>query len=129
MKLALKITSATIFLLVLAYFILRVWIGGSVKENIAIAKDIYHGTAEDALIEMLQDESISTNDKTHIAVWTLGQLHSEKALPLLKELYMEDPEGKTCYGNHDTEICQYELFKAIEAIEGKMLFSFAHLNK
>lgn len=129
MKLALKITSAGIFLLVIAYFGLRAWIGGSVKENIAIAKDIYLGTAEDALIEMLLDESISTNDKTHIAVWTLGQLHSEKALPLLKELYINDPEGKICYGNHDTEVCQYELFKAIEAIDGKMLFSYAHLNK
>ena len=108
---------------------LYIWMENSVEDNIELVKMKYPGSAEDALIAFLKDESNSTNDKTHIAVWTLGQLHSEKALPLLKELYMDDPEGKTCYGNHDTEICQYELFKAIGAIEGKMLFSFGHLNK
>lgn len=129
MKLAFKIVGTGVLLVVVGYFILKIWIGGSVKENIAYAKDIYQGTAEEALVSMLKDNSISANDKTHIAVWTLGQLHSEKALPLFKELYKDDPEGKTCYGNHDNEICQYELYKAIESIEGKMLFSFARLNK
>lgn len=129
MKLALKITSAIVLLIVISYFSMRIWIGGSVKENISYAQDIYQGTAEDALIEMLIDETISTNDKTHIAVWTLGQLHAEKALPLLKKLYKNDPEGETCYGNHDYEICQYELYKAIEAIEGSKFFTHARLNK
>ena len=129
MKLALKIAGTGVFLVVVAYFILRIWIGGSVKENIAYAKDIYQGTAEEALVSMLKDNSISANDKTHIAVWTLGQLHSEKALPLFKELNRDDPEGKTCYGSHDNEICQYELYKAIEAIEGSKFFTHARLNK
>ena len=129
MQLALKIAGTGVFLVVIAYFILRIWIGGSVKENIAYAKDIHQGTAEEALIAMLRDNAISTNDKTHIAVWTLGQLHSEKVLPLFKELYKDDPEGKTCYGNHDNEICQYELYNAIEAIEGSKFFTHARLNQ
>jgi len=103
--------------------------GNSVKDNIACAQVIYHGTAEEALIAMLLDEKMPTNEKTHIAVWTLGQLQAEKALPLLKELYLDDAEGKTCYGKHEMVICQYEIYKAIEAIEGNMLFSFAYLNK
>jgi hypothetical protein len=69
------------------------------------------------------------NDKTHIAIWTLGQLRSEKALPVLRNLYKDDPEGNSCYGRHDSVICQYELYKAIRSIEGNTLISFAHLNK
>lgn len=108
---------------------LHVWMERSIKENIEIAKQQYTGTAEEALIAFLLDEKAETNDKTHIAIWTLGQIKSENALPVLKALYKDDSEGETCFGKHDTLICQYEIYKAIEAIEGKMLFSFAHLNK
>lgn len=129
MKLAMKIGGFGVVILIIGYFALRFWIGTSVEDHIAIAKALFPGTSEDALIEMLQDESVSINDKTHVAIWTLGQIQSEKALPILKELYNDDPEGETCYGKHDKFICQYEIYKAIEAIEGKMLFSFAYLNK
>jgi len=96
---------------------LYIWIGSSVKENIAFAQARYPGAAEDALLALLQDDDALTNDKTHIAVWTLGQIKSEKALPLLKELYRDDPEGETCFGKHNEMICQYEIYKALEAIE------------
>ena len=129
MKSLLKITSFFVLILVLAYFILKVWTGDSVRDNIAYAQGKYHGKADEGLIAMLLDEKIPTNDKTHIAVWTLGQLQAEKALPLLKKLYLDDPDGETCYGKHDQVICQYEIYKAIEAIEGNMLFSFAYLNQ
>lgn len=109
--------------------VLRTLMEQKVKSNIELAKAQYPGNAEDALIAFLSDTSQTTNDKTHVAIWTLGQLRSEKALPLLKELYKEDPKGKTCYGKHDSVLCQYEIFKAIEAIKGKQLFSFAKLNK
>jgi len=118
-----------VLILVLAYFILKVWTGDSVKDNIAYAQGKYHGKADEALIAMLFEEKIPTNDKTHIAVWTLGQLQVDEALPLLKELYLDDPDGETCYGKHDQVICQYEIYKATEAVEGNMLFSFAYLNQ
>lgn len=105
------------------------WMESSVKENIEIAKQHYTGTAEGALIAFLLDEKAESNEKTHIAIWTLGQIKSEKALPVLKALYKDDPEGETCFGKHDSVICQYEIYKAIEVIEGKMLFSHAHLNR
>ena len=62
-------------------------------------------------------------------ILTLGQVRSQKALPFLMELYRDDPEGGSCYGRHEELLCQYEIHKAIEAIEKGSLFSYARLNK
>jgi hypothetical protein len=96
---------------------LWLWIDRDVKKNIAIAQKLHPGTPEDALIAFLQDSTISPNNQTQVAVWTLGQIRSQKALPVLKALYKDDPEGKTCHGRHNVVICQYGLHKAIMAIE------------
>lgn len=109
--------------------LLNRFIGKDVKENIAMAKSQYPGSAEDALIAFLDDDANSMIQRTHLAVWTLGQIRSEKALPILRKLYNDDPEGATCFGKHHKVICQYELHKAIEAIEHRRLFSYARLNK
>ena len=108
---------------------LHTWIGSDVKENIRIAKSMYPGNAEDALIAYLQDGSNDPEKRTHLAVWTLGQIRSEKALPILKELYINDPEGATCYGKHHQMICQYELHKAIKSIEHRRRVSHASQNE
>ena len=105
-----------------------IWIDNDVKENITIVKQQYPGTTEDALISFLLDEKKSYYDRTHTAVWTLGQVRSEKALPILKEYYKNDPEGNTCYGRHDSELCQYEIHKAIIAIEKGWMFTHARLK-
>ncbi|MCK5465652.1 MAG: HEAT repeat domain-containing protein [Bacteroidales bacterium] len=109
--------------------VLQIWIGSSVKQNIKLAQQKYHGTAEDALISYMIDENISPEGRTHEAIWTLGQIRSEKALPYLMELYKDDPKGKTCYGKHGKMLCQYEIHKAIVAIERRGLISYARLNK
>jgi hypothetical protein len=96
---------------------LRILISHSVRENITIAENHYPGSAEDALIAYLSDTANSTDDRTKIAIWTLGQTRSTKALPYLQELYNEDPEGRTCKGRHDSVLCQRELHKAIASIE------------
>ena len=111
------------------YLTLHVWIRDSVKDHIQLAQQKYSGSAEDALISFLLDESSSPKERTHKAIWTLGQIRSEKALPLLKDLYKDDTEGKTCYGRHDAELCQYEIHKAIRAIERRSLIAYARLNK
>ena len=113
----------------------QILIGNGIKENISIAKKEYPGKAENALLAYLADSTRSQRDRTQIAVWTLGQIRSRKALPILNSLYKNDPEGKTC--RHDSELCQYEIHKAIVSIESnwmgakeKNVFgSWARLNK
>lgn len=100
----------------------------SVVNNISIAQEMYQGNAEDALIAFLQDSSNSCNDRSHIAIWTLGQIKSGKALPIIKALYLDDPSGVTCNGRHDSVICQRVLHNAIVAIESKKELH-ADLNK
>lgn len=131
-------TGLSLAVLTLAIFgSLLIWIGHDIKENIEIAKKEYPGKAEDALLAYLADSTISPRERTHIAIWTLGQIKSRKALPVLRELYKNDPEGTICKGRHNTELCQYEIHKAIVSIEHKWagtkekswFGSFARLNK
>ena len=100
---------------------MRIWIGHDIKERISIAKQQYSGIAEDALIAYLSDTTHTPHDRSDVAIWTLGQIGSKKSLPLLKELYKDDPQGKTCKYHHDTVLCQYEIHKAIVSIEHKWL--------
>jgi hypothetical protein len=99
-------------------------INASVIRNIAMAEKLYQGKNEDALISYMLDENNSFDDRTHLAIWTFGQIKSEKALPILKELYKNDPKGKTCKGKHDSVLCQYEIYKAIQKIETGRLFTY-----
>jgi hypothetical protein len=99
------------------FLAMRIWCGHGIKERINIAKKQYSGIAEDALITYLLDTTHSPQDRSDVAIWTLGQIRSKKALPVLYELYKNDPEGKTCYGMHKLVLCQYEIHKAINNIE------------
>jgi hypothetical protein len=121
----------TVIICILAggLFTLHILMGLSIKQNIKLAQQKYSGTVEDALISYMMDENISAEGRTHEAIWTLGKVRSEKALPYLKDLYRNDPKGKTCYGKHDQMLCQYEIHKAIVAIERRGLISYARLNK
>jgi hypothetical protein len=130
MKRKLFILSGSILtLLFLGFLALYIWIDFDVKKNINYAKEKYPGTAEDALIAYLSDTSNSPQDRSTIAIWTLGQIHSKKALPILKGLYKNDPEGKTCYGKHNYVLCQYEIYKAIKADESKWWPLHSRLNR
>ena len=102
-------------------FSVRTWIGLGIKERINTAKQQYSGTAEDALIAYLSDTTHTPHDRSDVAIWTLGQIRSQKALPILKEHYKNDPQGKTCKYHHDTVLCQYEINKAIVSIEHRWL--------
>lgn len=121
--------SALTGILLTGFIVLYFWTGSYIIRNIELARNKYGGSAEDALISYLADESNSFNDRTHKAVWTLGMIKSEKALPLLKSLYKDDPEGKTCHGRHSSVLCQYELYKAIEKIETGRLFTYERYKK
>ena len=130
MKRKLFILSAgLVTLLVFGFFTIYIWIDVDVKKNIKTAKEKYSGNAEDALIEYLLDTTNTFHDRTHLAIWTLGQIQSEKALPILKDLYKNDPDGKTCHGKHDSVLCQYEIYKAMNAAKVNWWPLHAGLNK
>ena len=129
MKKILIILGSLFTLLVIIYLALYFWIDITVKDNIKTAKEKYPGKAEDALIAYLLDTTNSPLDRSHLAIWTLGQIQSDKATPILKSLYKNDPEGKTCKGKHDTVLCQYELYKALNAQKVNWWPLHARLNK
>jgi hypothetical protein len=114
---------------VIFFTAIHVWNGITVRMNIDLAREATQGSAEEALIAMLKDSTRSPYVRTHTAIWTLGQIRSEKALPVLEGLYKDDPDGITCYGKHDSLLCQYEIHKAIESIKKKRLFSHERLKK
>lgn len=123
------IGSVLLFLVILTGSGMYLWIDMDVKKNIKIAKSLYPGKAEDALIAYLLDTSKSANDRTHLAVWTLGQIHSQKARPVLLKLYKNDPKGLTCKGRHHSVLCQYGIYKALRATESNGWPLHARLNK
>jgi hypothetical protein len=130
MKRKLIILSASLLtLLILGFFAIYIWIDFDVKKNINYAREKYSGTAEDALITYLLDTTNSPQDRSSVAIWTLGQIHSKKALPILKGLYKNDPEGKTCHRKHNSVLCQYEIYKAIKAEESNWWPLHSRLNK
>lgn len=110
------------FILICSVIIIEVSINRGVKERISISQEKYPGNPEEALIAYLSDTTNTTRDRTDIAIWTLGQIQSQKALPILKELYHDDPKGKTCQNRHDSVLCQYGIYKAIRAIESNWWF-------
>jgi len=121
--------SALVSLFLIGIAVLYFWIRSDVAKNIELAQKKYPGSPEDALISFMMDESNSFNDRTHIAIWTLGMMKSERALPFLKSLYKDDPEGKICYKNHSSMLCQYEIYKAISKIETGRLFTYERYKK
>lgn len=124
------ITGTVLILIITPVFLWTYFqIRNTVKENISLAKSQYPGKAEDALIAFLLDTGNSYHDRTHVAIWTLGQIKSKKAIPILKELYNDDPEGKSCYGHHNSMLCQYEIYKALNAAEKNWLPLHPGLNR
>lgn len=55
-------------------------------------------------------------DRNH-AVWALGQMAAEPALPALKAYF----DGRKC--EHETRLCQHGLEKAIRMIERRREFT------
>jgi len=130
MKRAIIIVAASLIVVFIGgVTIIMLSINHGIKERIGIAQEKYQGNAEDALIAYLSDTTNSPQDRSDVAIWTLGQIQSRKALPILKEMYNSDPEGKTCHGRHDSVLCQYEIYKAIRAIESNWWPLHPELNK
>lgn len=79
------------------------------------AKETYGGDHVGALIAMVEDEDASF-EKRNSAIWALGQIGSDRALPTLHELDTDEvqkpPYDSTQY------ILQYSVEKSIKQING-----------
>lgn len=90
------------------------WIGFEMKNQCQFAQHQYGGECVDALISQLEDES-QNNHARNDAVWALGQLGDERALPVLQSFYTGVIPEREPY---DTVLSQYELKKAINLTSG-----------
>ena len=108
----LKIAAPVVLLAVLlGLFILRISITSSIAD---IAREALRASpaGEDrvtALMAYVADEERPL-ERRNRAVWALGQLRDERALPVLRGYVKED-----C--RHGEELCQHELAKAIALCE------------
>ena len=81
------LSSSLLGLLILGFIAIYIWIDIDIKKNIETVKGRYSGKAEDALIAYLLDTTNTPQNRTRVAIWTLGQIQSKKATPILENLY------------------------------------------
>lgn len=104
---------AVIALLVLV--ISSVWIGFTVEETCARAEERYRTeNCVTALTTQVTDEDQSFAARND-AVWALGQLGDEAALPVLQSLYTGEIPAREPWNE---TMSQYELRKAIHLLQG-----------
>jgi len=103
---------SSIFLLF--FFIGSVWIGYEAKNLCQNARWQYGGDCVEALIAQLNDENQGFRARNH-AIWALGQLGDNRALPVLQKYYTGNiPDREPL----DKTISQYELKKAVNLASG-----------
>jgi len=102
--------SCMAFLLV-AFVMICFSIRLGVKQISAEATQQYPGDRIEALITYVKTENNSIRQRNR-AVWALGQIGDERALPILTESHTGGP----C--DHDNCLCQQELQKAIKLCKG-----------
>jgi len=123
------LSSSLLGLIIVGLLTIYIRIDIDVKRNINTAKEMYPGNAEDALIAYLLDTNNTPQDRTRVAIYSLGQIQSQKAIPILEDLYKDDPEGKTCYEKHNIVLCQSGIYKALEACKSNWWPMHSRLNK
>jgi hypothetical protein len=101
-------------ILLLFFIIAAVWIGHDVKTQCKLAQAEYSGDCVVALIYLLEDESRGFKPRND-AIWALGQLGDNRALPALQKYYTGIiPDGEPL----NQTLSQYELKKAINLASG-----------
>ena len=98
-------------LLITVYLWVCFEIRSGVKKISAEAVQQYPGDRIEALITYVKSDNHSLR-KRNLAVWALGQIGDERALPVLTASYTGGP----C--DHDGRLCQRELQKAIKLCKG-----------
>ena len=95
-----------------AYFVALGWIHHEANTMAKEASAVFQKDKIESLLAVIDSENYTLNEKNN-AIWALGILKDERALPRLEELY----KGEEC--NHEKELCQYEIKKAILKIKGE----------
>jgi hypothetical protein len=103
-------------LVVAAYIGINLIIGLSVRSESNRALLKFGGDRVEALIAEVDCETCALHNRNQ-AVWALGQLRDKRALPVLHKYFTGGP----C--NHNREICQDELRKALQWTEGNSLMA------
>lgn len=85
----------------------------AIQEVAAVAQTRFEGDRVEALIRLAGSPDVPL-DRRNRAIWTLGELRDERALPLLESLHVQEE----C--DHDRLVCQREVRKAIRKIHGEL---------
>jgi hypothetical protein len=116
-----RVVKITVSVLVLGVLICGATLGAivlsirqSVQENCELAQQAHPHPRDDvaALVDFMNSPEHSLHDRNHKAIWTLGRLRDPKVLPALESIYT----GESC--DHENQLCQYELEKAIRLCGG-----------
>lgn len=98
----------------LFFIITSTWIGYDVKDQCQRAKQQYTGDCVESLSALLNDSHQSFRQRNQ-AIWALGQLGDNRALPILQSFYTGIIPNREPL---DKMMSQYELKKAINLTSG-----------
>ncbi len=87
-----RIFAIIVIVLLLMVAVAELMIGSGVRSFSQIAQAQFPGKRIDALIAMVDCESCSLHDRNN-AVWALGQIDDERALPILEQYYTGAKSG------------------------------------
>ena len=98
----------------IGYAVLHASIQASVRQEVGRAEQAFPQAADpvEALLAVVQADRFAV-DQRNRAVWALGRLGDQRALPVLIAKF--HPE----HCDHGRELCQHELAKAIKLCEGR----------
>ncbi len=111
-------------LILFFYSFFRIYQG--VKTACLKAQNEYQEDCAGSLIKYAQSGS-NTFRARNSAIWALGQLADEQALPFLYELDKSLPEQEKC--KHEDYLCKYEVQKAIKWCEKGNLTSWMYRGR
>jgi len=112
-----------LLLILLSYSFLEIYT--NVKNTCVNAQKEYKENCVNSLIKLIQSDKKTFKEK-NTAIWTLGQLADQNALPTLRSLYSGIIPSKESV---DKTISQYELKKAIQWCENGNITSWMYKNR
>ena len=106
-----KMLLAAVGMLFIAYTVVSLLIGQQVRSAIAAAQAHQGGEPVAALLAVVRSSEASVDERNR-AIWALGQMGANEAIPELRALVT----GEEC--DHQRAVCQRELRKAIALCSG-----------